>query len=390
MERTRRQVLRALGATGAAALAGCADQLTRTPPARGTDTRADSDDDVASVAPDRTPTPVDVEGSAGTVTVEGTPVPEPFPPVYEAVAPSVVLVRRFGEENGQGSGFVLRADGETGPAVLVTNQHVVADADAVTVEFRDGSYRRVEVVGTDVYSDLAALRVGSRPATAAPLGLVETDPPIGTRVMALGAPFGFGESMSVGVVSGLDRSLEGVNRFQIADTVQTDAAVNPGNSGGPLVTADGRVVGVVTAGGGDNIGFAVSAAMVTRVIPALLADGEYDHPYMGVRIRDVTPPIASAMDLPEADGVLVVATPSGTPAAGVLEPSPREVSSFGQRVPVGGDVIVALDGTPIPTAAALGSYLATRKSPGDELAVTVIREGTRVTETFTLAERPPP
>jgi S1-C subfamily serine protease len=386
MARTRRDLLRAFGAAAAAGLAGCSADLVRTPSPTERDAGAASDVDPS----DGTPTPVDVQGDAEAVTVDGEPVPEPFPPVYEAVAPSVVLVRRYADEDGQGSGFVYRADGQTGPAVVVTNQHVVADADRVTIEFRDGAYRQVEVVGTDVYSDLAALRVGSRPAYAAPLGLVEDDPAIGTRVMALGAPFGFGESMSVGIISGLNRSLEGVNNFQIADTVQTDAAVNPGNSGGPLVTADGRVVGVVTAGGGDNIGFAVSAAMVNRVIPALLADGEYDHPYMGVQIRDVTPPIAAAMDLSEARGVLVVGTPSGTPAAGVLRPSPREVASFGQEVPVGGDVIVALDGTPIPTAAALGSFLAVRKSPGDSLAVTVLRDGARVTETIRLAERPEP
>jgi S1-C subfamily serine protease len=150
------------------------------------------------------------------------------------------------------------------------------------------------------------------------------------------------------------------------------------------------VVGVVTAGGGDNLAFAVSAALLDRVAPALLADGDYAHPYMGIRLLDVTPPVAAANDLPAASGVFVAETVDGGPSDGVLRGRTGEAEAFGETVPVGGDVIVALDDVRTPTPAALGSYLATDTSPGDVLDVTVRRDGETTVERVRLGERPEP
>jgi S1-C subfamily serine protease len=380
MDSSRRRFLGALGAATAGALAGCAGLSA---PRRGRATGSGAvgpSGPAASTAP-----PLDVD--------DETPADEAaYRRVYDATIPSVVLVRTYDRSGGrgQGSGFVVRAEGETGRAFLVTNQHVVDGARQVTVEFRDGSYHEARVVGTDVYSDLAVLSTPSRPASARPLGLVEGEPGVGTPVVALGAPFGFGESVSAGIVSGQNRSLPSANEFTVADAVQTDAAVNPGNSGGPLVTLAGLVVGVVTAGGGDNLGFAVSAALVARVVPALIATGSYDHPYLGIRLIDVTPPIARANDLPSANGVFVAETIDGSPSDGVLRGGSRSGTAFGQSVPVGGDVIVALDDVPTPTTAALGSFLATEAAPGQTIAATVLRDGERVVERVTLDVRPEP
>jgi S1-C subfamily serine protease len=382
---TRRGLLRGLAAAGAAGLAGCS---ALEPGASG-----GSGDVGGAATAEPPPRRVASNGSADAGGVQaGRGDGDVYTAVYESVVPSVVLVRRYdaGGEAGQGSGFVYRATGSEGPALVVTNQHVVEDARDVTVQFRDGEWREARVVGTDVYSDLAVLRVPSRPPYARPLPLVESEPPIGTEVVALGAPFGLGDSASVGVVSGQNRSLPAANDFRISDAVQTDAAVNPGNSGGPLVTLDGRVVGVVTAGGGDNVGFAVSAAVVGRVAPALAEDGSFEHAYMGIRLTDVTPAVAAANDLPSSTGVVVLETVPGGPADGVLEPSTGQARTFGETVPTGGDVVLALDGVETPTSAALGSYLVTEAAPGDVISVRVRRDGDERTVELTLGERPDP
>jgi S1-C subfamily serine protease len=191
-------------------------------------------------------------------------------------------------------------------------------------------------------------------------------------------------------VSGQDRSLSAANNFRISDAVQTDAAVNPGNSGGPLVTLDGRVAGVVTAGGGDNVGFAVSAAVVGRVAPALAEDGSFEHAYVGVRLTDVTPAVAAANDLPTSAGVAVLEVVPGGPADGVLREPTGQARSFGETVPTGGDVVLALDGVETPTSAALGSYLVTEASPGDAVDVRLRRDGAERTVELVLGERPEP
>ena len=307
--------------------------------------------------------------------------------VYRDAIGSVAQIQVFTDTaagRGQGTGFVY------GEEYVVTNQHVVDGAEEIALRFPEGGWLDGEVVGSDVYSDLAVLSVEGIPDGATPLALAESDPAVGAEVIAIGNPFGYSGSVSAGIVSGVDRTLQGPNRFSIPDTIQTDAPVNPGNSGGPLVTLDGTVVGVVNAGGGDNIGFAISAPLTRRVIPALLEDGEFRHSYMGVGITSVGPLLAEANDVANGSGVYVSSVRSGSPSDGVFEGTTDETTLHGQPVETGGDVIVAMEETPIPTRQALASFLALETSPGDTIDVEVLRDRQRQTVELTLGERPDP
>ncbi|WP_420028432.1 S1C family serine protease [Haloglomus litoreum] len=358
-----------LGAAGTtAALAGCASGFVGS--------TADQPEDPAEG-------PADGDGSTNpdpTATRENR-----YTEAYRATTPSVAVVRAYGPDGraGQGSGFVY--DGH-----VVTNQHVVEGADTFEVGFARQDWREGSVVGADVYSDLAVIEVGSLPDYARPLSFVEREAPVGTEVLAVGAPFGLGQSASAGIVSGVDRSLPAANNFVIPDAVQTDAAANPGNSGGPLVDLDANVVGVVNSGGGDNIAFAVSAALSTRVVPALVETGEYTHSFMGVGLRGVTPLLAEANDLPAVSGAYVASVREDAPSEGVLQGSTGSTTVNGVEVPTGGDVVVGLDETPIEALNDLSIYLALETSPGDEIAVRLIRDGSRRTVSLTLGERPDP
>jgi S1-C subfamily serine protease len=366
--RSRRGFLGALGGTVAAGLAGCAASRTR---GRGSGT-----DSGAGVG-----------GGTDATAPQYTAVPDesPFTEVYRESIDAVVLVRVFtAAGGGQGSGFFV--DGEH----VVTNEHVVGDAERIEVRHSRGDWREGEVVGTDAYSDLAVVRVDSPPAYTDELAFVEEEPPIGRQVVVIGNPFGLGGSVSTGIVSGVDRSLEAPNNFPIADTVQTDAAVNPGNSGGPMLTLDGAVVSVVSAGGGENIGFGISAALAKRVVPELIATGEYRHSFVGISTVPVTPLVAEVNGLGIVEGVLVADVRSGTPAEGVLRGSTDETVRQGRPIPVGGDVIVAVDDTPVVTQSAFSTYLALNTSPGDTVEMTVVRDGQRQTVELTLASRPDP
>jgi len=209
-------------------------------------------------------------------------------------------------------------------------------------------------------------------------------------VVAIGNPFGLSGSVSEGIVSGVDRTLEGANNFSIAAGLQTDAAVNPGNSGGPLVDLDGDVVGVINSGGGDNVGFAISSQLVQRVVPALIEDGNYDHPYMGVTLQNVSPLVAAANRLDDASGVYIDSTLPGGPAEGVLEGSTDTQRIEGVEVGVGGDIVRRLGDTPIATRGDLATYLALETSPGEAMDVTVQRDGSTETVSLTVGTRPEP
>lgn len=360
MDSSRRRFLAALGA---AATAGC-----------------------SAPAVQSTPTTDATEDRSATPTGSSRASSGPFAPVYDDVAPSVVLVRTYDSVGpaGQGSGWMY--DDE----VVVTNDHVVDGADTIRVQFREGQWVEAAVLGTDPYSDLAALSVPSSPGYADPLTLVDADPEIGARVAVIGAPFGLGGSLTTGVVSGLDRSIRGPNNFSIPDAVQTDAALNPGNSGGPLVDVDGEVVGVISQGGGENVGFAISAALTRRVIPALVETGTYEHAFMGVAIRPVTPLQAEALGLDRAAGVYVDRVLEGGPSDGVLDGSTGTEEVESVEVPVGGDVIRALDDVEVRTMADLSTYLALETSPGDVIAVTVLRDGEEAVVDLELGTRPDP
>jgi S1-C subfamily serine protease len=361
---SRRRFLTAAAAVGTAGLSGC-----------GSPGAAVESDDPATPATSSEP-------------AQNATVPDlsAYEAVYEAVSPSVASVRTYdGSGNGgQGSAFVYDE------RRLVTNQHVVDSASTVFARFKSTGWRNVSVAGTDVYSDLAVLEIDNRPDDAPPIPFVDQDPKVGTPVVAIGNPFGFSGSVSAGIVSGEDRTLPAPNGFSIPDAIQTDAAVNPGNSGGPIVDLDGNFVGVVNSGGGDNIGFGISAALNERVVPALIQSGSYQHSYVGVSLTPVTPPIAAANDFVPASGVYIDSVVENSPADGVLEGSTGNERVNGIRTPVGGDVIVALDDERIPTRQALSSYLALETRPGDTVAVEVIRDGHRTSVDLELGSRPDP
>jgi S1-C subfamily serine protease len=311
--------------------------------------------------------------------------------LYRETIPSVVSVyvtpggdqRDERGRHGAGSGFVYDR------THVVTNQHVVGDAAEVDLRFSERDWRRGRVVGTDAHTDLAVVAVEDLPAYATPLELVAEVPAPGSRVAALGNPLGLDGSISSGIVSGSSRSMPTGNGFAIPDTVQTDAPINPGNSGGPLVTLDGRVVGVNRARAGDNIGFTVSADVVRRVVPELIEAGEVRHSYLRIRTLDVSPTVAEANGLEETGGVLVVDVSLG-PASGALVGCDRVSVVRGREVPTGGDVIVAIGGEPVDSHEALMRHLLLETAPGEEVTVDLLRDGERLTERVTLAERPAP
>ena len=311
-----------------------------------------------------------------------------FTDIYESVIDAVTQVRAQGvaesgeRQDGQGSGFLV--DGSH----VVTNDHVVAGADDVSLQYINGDWTDTRTVGTDFYSDLAVLEVTHVPDEATPLSLSEEWPVVGQEVLAIGNPYGLEGSMTQGIVSGVDRTIDVPGReFSFSNVVQTDAAVNPGNSGGPLVDLAGDVIGVVNAGGGDNIGFAISAAMTSRVVPALVETGSYGHPYMGIGLTTVDRSIAEANGLPEATGIVVTHVEDGEPADGILE-----AATFRRRdgLPVGGDVIYAIDDEPIPDRHALSTYLGLETSPGDTIEIDCWRNGVETSVSLTLGTRPTP
>jgi len=338
---SRRSVLGLLGAGVAGSLAGC-------PTA------------------DRTGDPT--FGVPGT---DGRDVENVFTTVYRTTVPSVAQIQvRTPTGSGQGTGWVFD-DG-----TVVTNHHVVAGATRARSRFGgDGVTRETEIVGSDPYSDLAALRPDGLPDDADPLSLVDEPASPGRRCVMIGSPYGLSGSVTAGIVSGVDRLIPAPAGFPIPDTIQTDAAANPGNSGGPLVDLDGDVIAVINSGGGDNIAFGISAALTDRVIPALRDEGRYRHTYIGVMLGPVTPEVAAEAGLDRAAGVVVTDVVSGGPSDGVLRTD---------------DVIVRLDDTRIRVLADLATYLALNVRPGDELTVETFRDGSRRTLSLEVGVRPPP
>jgi len=311
--------------------------------------------------------------------------------LYEQTIDGVVTIQRGG---GLGSGFVTELGGNDSARYVVTNAHVVGDAANATVQFDRGESITGEVVGTDVSSDLATVRVTDVPEYVDALPLTNQSLAHGQRVAALGSPFGLEATITHGIISGLDRSMPTNRGYTIPNVVQTDAAISSGNSGGPLVTCEGAVVGVNTAGiaaqGAENIGFAVPASTVELVIPSLIQTGEFTHTTLGVSGVTLTPAIAQANDLDVNRGVLVAAVDENAPAAEVLQESEERVRTDGRIVPVGGDVIVAIEGQPVANGEDVASILLAETRPGDEVEITIVRDGQETTVTTTVIERPEP
>jgi serine protease Do len=300
-------------------------------------------------------------------------------------------------QQAMGSGFVWDKDGH-----IVTNNHVVEGASKITVTFPDNTTVPASVVGTDPHSDLAVIKVDLPAEDLHPVLMADsTQVRVGQLAVAIGNPFGLDGTMTVGFISALGRSLPVASSnmlapgYTIPDIIQTDAPINPGNSGGVLVNDEGQVVGVPTAiespvQANAGIGFAVPAAIVQQVVPALIRDGKYEHAWLGISGMSLTSELAQAMDLADDQrGVLVAEVVAGGPAdAAGLRGSDRQVDLDGQQVAVGGDVIVAINDQPVAEFEDLVTYLARSTRAGDTVELTIVRDGREQTIEVTLAARP--
>ena len=344
--------------------------------------------------------------------VEDIPVKGGFNPraIYEREAPGVVTVLSVfgstglgealgeGDGSGLGSGFVLNDDGE-----IVTNAHVVTSGEGdairkareVFVEFADGNRIEAEIVGYDPNADIALLDIEPDGVKLNPLPLGSSqDVPVGSPVAAMGSPFGEEQSLTVGVVSAVDRDVESLTKFQIPGAIQTDAAINPGNSGGPLVDAQGRVIGVnqqikTSSGGGEGVGFAVPIDLVKRSVDQLRETGRVAYAYLGVASQPVYPQLADEFELPVERGAWLQDVSPGGPAdkAGLRGGGSREEEFQASTWRTGGDVVVRLEDTPVEDPGDLSDAIATL-DPGEEVEVELYRNGEKRVVKVRLGERP--
>ncbi|OGO05081.1 MAG: hypothetical protein A2Y73_01870 [Chloroflexi bacterium RBG_13_56_8] len=315
--------------------------------------------------------------------------------VYERASPSVVHITSrvitmdfsggLYPSEGTGSGFVIDEQGH-----IVTNNHVVEGAQTVEVILLDGTVAEAEIVGLDPLNDLAVIRVDVDPDELYPVDMsYEGQLKVGQRAIAIGNPFGLDWTLTTGVISSLGRPLQISSDQIIYDVIQTDAAINPGNSGGPLLNSRGQLIGVNAAirAGAENIGFAIPLSTVQRVVPELIENGRYRHPWMGVEGYGLFPELAQRLELPVEKGMLIARIASGSPAelAG-LRGATSEMVLGNFRILVGGDIIVAIDGSYIESDAARREYLETRTRAGQEIEVTFYRGDELMTTRVRLGE----
>jgi 2-alkenal reductase len=317
--------------------------------------------------------------------------------LYASVNPSVVSINVFtASGGGSGSGFVYDKDGH-----VVTNEHVVEDAQSIEVDFASGFKARATVVGVDLDADLAVIKVEAPAEELVPVVLGDSDQvQVGQRAVAIGNPFGEAGTMTLGIISGLGRTLdstriaEGGGRFSAPDIIQTDAPINPGNSGGPLLNLSGEVIGVNRAinvdpetGRSSGIGYAIASNTVRQIVPYLIREGKFVYPFLGITSTpEMSLELQEQLGLAQASGTYVVGLTAGGPAeqAGL-----RADSSTGAgRVNGDGDLIIAIDGRPVRVQSDLLSYLINHARPGQAVTLTVVRQGETVEVSVTLGERP--
>lgn len=349
-----------------------------------------------------TPTPWVVAPSDGAITQLETQVEA----VYAAVGDAVVnvSVTSIGYDyffnavpsEGSGSGFVYDTQGR-----IVTNYHVIESAQEILVTFADGAAFTGTVIGSDSTYDLAVIEIDAGDYPLRPIPLGDSDViRVGQFVVAIGNPFGLDQTVTFGVISSLGRVIESPDGRYIGEAIQTDAAINPGNSGGPLLDLQGRVIGVNAqivspSQANAGIGFAIPANTVKHVVPELISEGRYRHPWMGVRFFPVSlsQQLAASFaelgaEVPER-GVLILSVEPDTPAAKArLRGGNQSVNTPYGTIMVGGDVIIAIDGVTIASPSKLIAYLETYTRPGETIQVTVLRDNEEITLPVTLGERP--
>jgi len=325
--------------------------------------------------------------------------------IYERVNPGVVAIFAYGasaEGDALGSGFVVDMDGH-----IVTNMHVVSGAEMIEVDFPSGLMVEAAVIAEDPDSDLAVLRVDAAAEELHPLTLGDSALlRIGDPVIAIGNPYGLYNTLTTGIVSAKGRTGESMREagesgfYLLGDMIQTDAAINPGNSGGPLLNLKGEVVGVnrsiltdaVTQSGNvvnSGLGFAVSSNIVRRVLPALIAKGRYDYPYIGLgALSELHLQIVRALELPYGHGIYITSIAAGGPAAkGGLRAGSEEIPGM-EGLLKGGDLILAIDGQTVRNFAEMISYIVLNAAPGDSVRFTVYRGGGTEDIAVVLESRP--
>jgi S1-C subfamily serine protease len=379
---------------------------------------------VAGCAPTSTPTsvPPSMNSTTDTGTLTATPVSSTsfadieaaLENIFAEVSPSVVNITvvekpattfsqipgfSLPEQTPQqalGSGFVWDTTGD-----IVTNNHVIENADKITVTFYDGTTVSANLAGADADSDLAVVKVNMPAGQLKPIQVMDSSGvKVGQMAVAIGNPFGLQNTMTVGIVSGLGRLVSASESttgpsYSIPDIIQTDASINPGNSGGVLLDGSGKLIGVTqsiatTSGTSSGVGFAIPSAIVLQVVPSLISTGHYDHPYLGVSIMSMDPDIAAAMNLPTNQrGALVGTVTAGSPAdkAGI-KAGEKQITINGQQISVGGDVIIKYNDLVVKSSDDVVTFLARYGEVGQNITLTLLRNGQQIQVTCTITARP--
>jgi len=315
--------------------------------------------------------------------------------IFEKAEPGVVRVniQRNQTENdvgGVGSGFVFDKQGH-----IITNAHVIKDATKTVVTFLDGRSYNAEIIGVDEYTDIGVIKVNADLKLLNPLSLGDSSNlQVGEPITAIGNPFGLSGSMTSGIISQMGRLLPSDSGYSIPDVIQTDAAINPGNSGGPLLNMRGEIVGINTAiqsstGEFTGVGFAIPSQTVAKIVPVLISDGEYKHPWIGISGTDIDLETANVIGLKNTLGFLIITVIEDSPAsdAGLIG-SNKMIEVEGREYSIGGDVIVSVDGIDVRKIDDILIHLQRVKTVGDEMVLEVLRDGRTTNVTIILQERP--
>lgn len=315
--------------------------------------------------------------------------------IFEKSEPGVVRVniqrnQTENETGGVGSGFVFDKQGH-----IITNEHVIKDATKIVVTFLDGRSYSAEIIGVDEYTDIGVIKVNADLKLLNPLSLGDSSNlQVGEPITAIGNPFGLSGSMTSGIISQMGRLLPSNSGYSIPDVIQTDAAINPGNSGGPLLNMRGEIVGINTAiqsttGEFTGVGFAIPSQTVAKIVPTLISDGEYKHPWIGISGTDIDLEMANVMELDNTLGFLVITVVEDSPAsdAGLIG-SNKMIEVEGRKYSIGGDIIVSVDGIDVRKIDDILIHLQRGKAVGDEMVLEVLRDGRTTNITIVLQERP--
>ena len=315
--------------------------------------------------------------------------------IFEKSEPGVVRVntqrnQTINDVGGVGSGFVFDKKGH-----IITNAHVIEDSTKTVVTFLDGRSYNAEIIGIDQYTDIGVIKVNADLKLLQPLTLGDSSNlQVGEPITAIGNPFGLSGSMTSGIISQMGRLLPSGSGYSIPDVIQTDAAINPGNSGGPLLNMRGDIVGINTAiqsttGEFTGVGFAIPSQTVAKIVPTLISEGEYKHPWIGISGRDINPDMANVLGLKDALGFLIITVVEDSPAsdAGLIG-SNKTIKVEGKDYPVGGDIILAVDGIDVRKIDDILIHLQRVKTVGDEMNLEILRDDRTTNVTIILQERP--